>query len=484
MMKAVDKSAYALFAIVIGACLWWVWRGFYDHDEIEHLHAAWLVSQGALPYRDFLEQHHPLLWYLLAPFVRLFSSPHLLVVAMRCVGMGLLGLFSFVVSRILQRVVPGAPSRWVLLLLLCSFLFTTNSLEVRPDPLMNLLFFSGLLAWISFLEQPRLSRAAITGIAFGLSAAVLQKAFVIEAAALLATAMICLRCRKDRQRVRKLIGGTGIAVLMAAVVLTSFAAWVAHAGIWDDFFFWNYTFNRVFYLQADIAEHFSAIKVFWRSILQDPALWIAGVAGAVLLARDLWRRRRSLAPSDDARILLFLLTIVYSAFLAFNRFPYAQYFIVLIPLVAIFAGRALAACEGRRWRWVAPVAGAAMVAEFAILVAAFETNQEQRVVQERVLQETTPAETIFVPPPRHPIFRRDGAYFWFNARLIGDLYRRECAEGRCMDGKLALEEERWRQTPPAFVFLDPREPSTHPFRWEEHAADYLLTAMDDLYWRR
>lgn len=39
----------------------------YDHDDVEHLHAAWLVRQGLLPFLDFFEAHQPPLWYLLAP---------------------------------------------------------------------------------------------------------------------------------------------------------------------------------------------------------------------------------------------------------------------------------------------------------------------------------------------------------------------------------------------------------------------------------
>ena len=38
-------------------------------DEFEHLHAAWMVSQGHLPYTEFFEHHTPLFYFLGAPFV-------------------------------------------------------------------------------------------------------------------------------------------------------------------------------------------------------------------------------------------------------------------------------------------------------------------------------------------------------------------------------------------------------------------------------
>ena len=38
-------------------------------DELEHLHAAWCITQGQVPFRDFFEHHTPALYYLLAPVV-------------------------------------------------------------------------------------------------------------------------------------------------------------------------------------------------------------------------------------------------------------------------------------------------------------------------------------------------------------------------------------------------------------------------------
>ena len=31
-------------------------------DDIEHLRATYFVSSGDIPYRDFFDHHHPLLW--------------------------------------------------------------------------------------------------------------------------------------------------------------------------------------------------------------------------------------------------------------------------------------------------------------------------------------------------------------------------------------------------------------------------------------
>src|SRR5690242_208766 len=44
----------------------------FDNDELEHAHAAWSVSRGLVPYRDFFEHHTPWFHFTLAPFFHWF----------------------------------------------------------------------------------------------------------------------------------------------------------------------------------------------------------------------------------------------------------------------------------------------------------------------------------------------------------------------------------------------------------------------------
>ena len=69
VIHALKLSFYvSLFIMAYGA----IFSGFQIVDEFEHLHASWLISKGFIPYRDFFEHHHPLLWYISAPIVSLF----------------------------------------------------------------------------------------------------------------------------------------------------------------------------------------------------------------------------------------------------------------------------------------------------------------------------------------------------------------------------------------------------------------------------
>lgn len=51
-----------------------VYLQYPEGDVFEHIRAAFMVHNGAVPYRDFFEHHHPLLWFLTAPLVGLLEK--------------------------------------------------------------------------------------------------------------------------------------------------------------------------------------------------------------------------------------------------------------------------------------------------------------------------------------------------------------------------------------------------------------------------
>src|SRR3954465_12505184 len=89
-----------------------------DHDEIEHLHAAWLVSQGERPFVDFHEIHHPTAYYVFAPLARATAgSPRKLVFAARAADLAVLALALLAFAGIARRTV-ATRAAWAPLLLL------------------------------------------------------------------------------------------------------------------------------------------------------------------------------------------------------------------------------------------------------------------------------------------------------------------------------------------------------------------------------
>src|ERR1700733_3097722 len=165
------------------AAMWLVhaWVAEIKHDEVEHLHAAWLMSIGKRPFADFLEQHHPTVWLLFAPLCRLTDDPQKLLYAARVFDLLCGAELLVALHRLVKRLVPDArdPAMWATLLAASSFTFARNMMVVRPDPLMAMLLVVGLEAWVAFMLEGDRRRAAWAGLCFGLAIAVLQKAIAI-----------------------------------------------------------------------------------------------------------------------------------------------------------------------------------------------------------------------------------------------------------------------------------------------------------------
>ncbi|MCC6537146.1 MAG: glycosyltransferase family 39 protein, partial [Bryobacterales bacterium] len=60
-------------------------------DEFEHLHSAWLVSQGQTPYVDFFQHHTPLFYYLAARFLPARGADFDTILSMRVLMLCLWG---------------------------------------------------------------------------------------------------------------------------------------------------------------------------------------------------------------------------------------------------------------------------------------------------------------------------------------------------------------------------------------------------------
>src|SRR5262245_6592367 len=73
----------ALTIAALGAAM--VAHAKLDPDESQHLHAAWLIAQGRVPYADFWEHHMPALPWALGPLTRWFADRPEIYVAARSV---------------------------------------------------------------------------------------------------------------------------------------------------------------------------------------------------------------------------------------------------------------------------------------------------------------------------------------------------------------------------------------------------------------
>ena len=137
-----------LFSLLLLGALIYSWNAFaffFDGDEGNYAYAAWRVTVGEVPYRDFLTPQMPAFLYWGGLIVRVFGRSY---VALRLATMLVMLLAGYLLYA-LNRELYGPP---VALLSLALFLMEANVFEVarvfRPEAPMLLFSNAGLYAFV------------------------------------------------------------------------------------------------------------------------------------------------------------------------------------------------------------------------------------------------------------------------------------------------------------------------------------------------
>jgi hypothetical protein len=159
-----------------------------DPDESQHLHIAWLIGQGQVPYRDFWEHHLPLFHYLAAPLTwGLADRPEIYFAARGVMAVAAAGAILLTI-RLARRIAPEA-TPWTALVLMFLPQFAETSTETRPDVPALVAHLASLVAIVRWREgrgQQWLWGAGLAqGLAVALSAKALYGAIGLGAVALL-----------------------------------------------------------------------------------------------------------------------------------------------------------------------------------------------------------------------------------------------------------------------------------------------------------
>ena len=127
----------------------------FNPDEFEHLHTAWCITKGLIPYRDFFEHHTPLFYYFLAPLVRLFQVETSVDDAISMIFFARTAMWMMTGGIVILTFYLGLAWRgWHVGLISAVFLmnavmFLEKSLEIRPD-VFALLCWMGSLVFLIY----------------------------------------------------------------------------------------------------------------------------------------------------------------------------------------------------------------------------------------------------------------------------------------------------------------------------------------------
>jgi len=366
-------------------------------DEIEHVHAAWRVANGRVPYLDFFEHHHPLLWYMLAGLLRLVGESGATVLIFRLIFY-LLALATLGVTwGLALRVTRSRSVAWLSALLLVSTTsFLEASIMVRPDVPMMLFVALSVLFFVRAIEGRRRVDAVVSGVAAGVAIAFLQKAvFLLIAFAALAAVR--------RVRSGRWVPGATVAWFGAGLGVTMVAAggYLAAIGAMRDYFWTTWLFNVM------VTAELPRFPTTGSGLVVNAPFWCLACGGAGVL---LWRQW-----AEDALTTVAVIACAILGCLIVTRALRLHYLLQSLPLLAVVAAWALhgvferlALASRQRFAAVFLLALAPVVGR---VLSIKSTNWPQQAAIDYVLTHSGPHDPMHDPALQFNLFRPDLHYF-------------------------------------------------------------------------
>jgi hypothetical protein len=457
------RSGKFLSVILVVLALLTLWlsvnRVLWD-DEVEHIHASWYVLNGQVPYRDFFEHHHPLLWFLLAPLLALCGQG-LAALALTRLAIGLMVVGIAWLTWRIARLAGGSgeAAGLAVAILFSNFMFLPSVIEIRPDIPMVLLALAAVERLLVFMKAGGQGQLLAAAFSAALAFLFLQKViFLFPVAAVLLCAWVF------SNRVPAALFRKTVAVFLLPLGL--FSAWLVVSGAWRDYFLCNWLLNvnrqRAYYLWLLVGLMALVNIVFWLSLL--PALL---------------RALRSGKGSAAMKVVAWFGLTGLAALLLLPG-PADRHFLLVLPLLSVPVG---AWAAGDRADF--PLRGRLRKAYLVGLLAfplpflamhGFPLNGAQLEKFAYVLRLSAPADKVLDGRNSFNLFRPDLHYFWFqiDAGEMLDNYRRiEGGPRGDYDPCRLIREQK-----PRFVLLTGRE-------WRACGVwrNYLPTPFDGLFRR-
>jgi len=420
-------TALAITAALLLSRLWFVTHRALDLDEFEHAHAAWSVSRGLLPYRDFFEHHPPALYLLSAP---IFADPAVATsvpAAVRALTLARAAIWVITVLSVIVVYRIGATLHGLLSGALAAMLLATSSqflesmLEFRPDvPAVACLVVAIWCATAAGeVEESRRWRVRLlaAGVAFGAALLFTQKA--IFAAPGLGLALLI-----RRRALPAVVFAAGVMVPVA-IAMWWFARHDALGRMWYYTVIFNGRLN---------AERFSPLPRLVSHVIHQPAIYVLGASGIMVWLKPGTPGTTTVRLKPDTTettvtipvvsgfsrtvVLFTALSLIAGIFIIGKA--YDQYYALLLPLLAITGG-ALAAdlflrATYRAWIPPALMIGCAVLS-LAISARAFTPIGPQLADIAFVTEHTLPADAYVGGSPGPALFRPHGWFYFF---LTGD----------------------------------------------------------------
>ncbi len=383
-----------------------VFSGFQIVDEFEHLHASWLVSIGKKPYLDFMEHHHPLLWYLSAPIVKFFYDDVIIFYIMRAITV----LFSILTLLYIYKIVlffGDKKSGWLAVALYLGNLITFyNFYQFRPDNFMNFCFIVGIYYWFSALKYKKLRYLTYSFLGFTFSLLFLQKiSLLLIVVEFILLGLFALK----RMHLKDIV----LAAIPSLIVLFGFLIILSANGMLEKYIELNFYFNQA------LIYYFARGSFWYRN-------FFISIYGLALVSSIYFYRKENMYFKIIALIYIaeFLMRGFYFA-------PHPNYYTLLTILCAIILS-VYAKMIVPKHKFFCIVICFALFINLGFLFNRLDRSIEEHNAYQHYLlasyvhQNSNAEDTLMNGyDMNYNIYRKDISYYWFGLDMLFPVIERE-----------------------------------------------------------
>lgn len=302
-------------------------------DEFTYAHAAWLVSNGQLPWLDFFEIHVPLLYQLLSMVFTLGGDDPTLITLMRWFMLGPVLLTMWSMWRV-NRDSSGVMALFGPILALIITDHVIRWIEIRPDVLaFSLVLLAATLPYAT-RPGPR-ARSLLAGIAFALACWTTQKVYyygIVFVAAWVADMYLWRKTRPDAGRY--ILGPPQWFAAGVLIIGLCIASYLTVTGTWSAWWKWTIAWGAH---HQDKYPGFSWHDHSYRLVQDYWWILIFTAIGVVTCVKNLGRNSDS-HPTDQLLVGLLISTFLS---VAIQQAAFAYSYIPVVNMCCIFAARGM-----------------------------------------------------------------------------------------------------------------------------------------------
>lgn len=369
-------------------------------DTNEHIHASYLISQGFIPYRDFFEHHHPLLWYLLLPVTYIFDRDINIVYVCRLIAVFGYLYFLYIFYKLSLKYTNniGAQISTIFLLSCPGLWYDVQTL--RPDIFMYICILAAVLMFFNFLDSHKIKYLYFSYLLWFIAFLFLQKAAIAGVGFIIINILLVLY---KKIKISDIMQASVFPFILGSVLLFILYKTQTLSSWW----LYNFTFNG--YLQTYYSSYSTALFFLpiWSFILTLLVI-------------------RTYQISDKGNVLFCIWGGVLFSLLLFA--PHPQYYFLYLPLSILLLSPTLMRLFNKHFL---PF----MVFLTFFIISSFTSNYysynsktkllDKIDLMRDIIENTTPNDKIQSYPHLYNLFNLDIGYYWFgfnNVVIISDLY--------------------------------------------------------------